>query len=223
MVVVLAMTKVSPSDMLDLKERSLCEALSAVGLRELPKKYDVQSAEIWIEAIALVKKADLTQTYALAKRRGDGYVSYTKDFGRMSPIVGLVSVFPYMYLDKERFFHYESREEKLRAVSIRFGAMKGTEAREWDDDKLDAFLIDAGIEAQKKSGDVDIHNNALEEGEHLEAVPEETPIIAEEAVKKDSTLEIIETQEGTEVMREIASAKPRRGRKPTGRRTTKKK
>lgn len=215
--------------MLGLKEQSLRDALKATGLRDLPKKYDAQSDEIWVEAIVLTKKADLTQTYALAHRRGDGLVTYTKDFGRMSPIVGLVGVYPYMYLDKERFFYYASREEKIRSIRARMGENKAKEAETWPDERIDALLIDEGIKEQKESLTVDIHNNALEEGEHLEAVAEEVRVDAREAVKADKSLEIIETPEGEETMKELMSAKPstgRRGRKPKGtttRKTTKKK
>ena len=78
-----------------LKEQSLSKALSSKGLAELPKQYRDGSDEYWLEAIVLVRKQNLTQSYCLAKRDADGKISYIDDFGMMSPISGLISINPY--------------------------------------------------------------------------------------------------------------------------------
>lgn len=56
----------------------------------------------WLKAIALVKRMNGIESYVLAEHRADGYISYVHDFGPLSPIVSLISVHPYMYLE-ERF------------------------------------------------------------------------------------------------------------------------
>ena len=79
---------------MDIKEQSLRLALSAAACRELPKAYRDGSG-FWIKAIVLVRKRNMTQSYALAERGADGVIRYVKDFGLMSQIEGLVSAMEY--------------------------------------------------------------------------------------------------------------------------------
>ena len=99
-----------------LKEQSLSKALSAKGLTELPKQYRDDCGEFWLEAVVLVRKQNLTQSYCLAKRDADGKISYIADYGMMSPISGLISIHPYMYLDKETYMPYENIEQMRHAL-----------------------------------------------------------------------------------------------------------
>lgn len=99
-----------------LKEQSLSKALSSKGLAELPKQYRDGSDEYWLEAIVLVRKQNLTQSYCLAKRDADGKISYTDDFGMMSPISGLISIHPYLYLDRSTYMPYENIEQMRHAL-----------------------------------------------------------------------------------------------------------
>ena len=102
--------------MANIKEESLSRALSAKCLPELPKQYRDDCGEYWLEAIVLVKKQNLTQSYCLAKRDADGKISYVADYGMMSPISGLISIHPYMYLDKETYMPYENIEQMRHAL-----------------------------------------------------------------------------------------------------------
>ena len=99
-----------------LKEQSLSKALSARGLTELPKQYRDDCGEFWLEAVVLVRKQNLTQSYCLAKRDADGKISYIADYGMMSPISGLISIHPYLYLDKETYMPYENIEQMRHAL-----------------------------------------------------------------------------------------------------------
>ena len=99
-----------------LKEQSLSKALSSKGLAELPKQYRDGSDEYWLEAIVLVRKQNLTQSYCLAKRDADGKISYIDDFGMMSPISGLISIHPYLYLDRSTYMPYENIEQMRHAL-----------------------------------------------------------------------------------------------------------
>lgn len=102
---------------MNIKEQSLKDALNEIKLDELPKQFKESSGDFWLKAVVLVKKQDTTLSYALAERNSEGLISYKKDFGTMSPIAGLISVHPYVVLDKERFIDStltpEGKKDKL--------------------------------------------------------------------------------------------------------------
>lgn len=131
----------------DYKRETLYAAMEAAGgLGELPKRYDDASGEIWIRAIVLVRKLNCTQNYALASRRGDGLISVTQDFGYVSPITGIVSVHPYLYLDAGRYLWFEGKEEE-RAEYIRaFG--NNPKYEEVSAERRHAMFVDKAIESQ---------------------------------------------------------------------------
>ena len=82
--------------MKNIKETSLDRALKAARLTELPKQAKPSDPIFWKEAIVLVRKRDLTQSYALAHRNITGRITYTADYGTPAPIVSLLSVHPYL-------------------------------------------------------------------------------------------------------------------------------
>lgn len=82
--------------MKNIKETSLDRALKAARLTELPKQARPSDPIFWKEAIVLVRKRDLTQSYALAHRDITGRITYTADYGTPAPIVSLLSVHPYI-------------------------------------------------------------------------------------------------------------------------------
>lgn len=82
--------------MRNIKETSLDRALKAARLTELPKQAKPSDPIFWKEAIVLVRKRDLTQSYALAHRDITGRITYTADYGSPAPIVSLLSVHPYI-------------------------------------------------------------------------------------------------------------------------------
>ena len=84
-----------------LETDTLSEALSFARVRELPKKFNSELGLTWILAIALIKKKNLMNAYAIVEQRADGLIEYKKTFGRLSPIDGLISIHPYMYVDEE--------------------------------------------------------------------------------------------------------------------------
>lgn len=87
----------------NIKEISLRKALEATACRELPKAFNENGVEFWIRAIALVRKRNGTQSYCLVEHRADGMLQYTQDFGLPSPIFGLISIHPYIMLDKTKY------------------------------------------------------------------------------------------------------------------------
>ena len=82
--------------MKNIKETSLDKALKAARLTELPKQAKPSDPIFWKEAIVLVRKRDLSQSYALAHRDITGRITYTADYGTPAPIVSLLSVHPYL-------------------------------------------------------------------------------------------------------------------------------
>lgn len=82
--------------MKNIKETSLDRALKAARLTELPKQAKPSDPIFWKEAIVLVRKRDLSQSYALAHRDITGRITYTADYGTPAPIVSLLSVHPYL-------------------------------------------------------------------------------------------------------------------------------
>lgn len=82
--------------MRNIKETSLDRALKAARLTELPKQARPSDPIFWKEAIVLVRKRDLTQSYAMAHRDITGRITYTADYGTLAPIVSLLSVHPYL-------------------------------------------------------------------------------------------------------------------------------
>ena len=130
--------------MANIKEESLSKALSAKRIPDLPKQYREDSGEYWLEAIVLVRKLNMSQSYAVAKRDADGKITYTADFGDISPISGLISIHPYMYLNKERYMPFETMEQKRHALKEYLGG----------DDEV--------IEAVDDMADEDVEHSLLE-------------------------------------------------------------
>lgn len=170
---------------MNIKEESLSLALSDKALKELPKKYRDDSGEFWLEAIVLVKKQNLTQSYAAAKRDADGKISYMADYGMMSPIAGLVSVHPYMYLDKETYMPYENIEQMRHALVQYIGGDE--EAKEAIDELQDSEvqyqLLQIAIDSQYASLNIkETHQGILDA---IGVAPKQTITFENEEVNEE--------------------------------------
>lgn len=136
--------------MANTKEISLSKALTAKSLPDLPKQYRDDCGEYWLEAVVLVRKQNLSQSYAVAKRDADGKITYIQDFGEMSPISGLISIHPYMYLDKERYMPYENIAQMRHALIQYIGGDDEAKAAVDDipDSEVEYQLLEIAIDAQ---------------------------------------------------------------------------
>ena len=96
----------------NIKERTLVEALSFCGVRELPE--ELKGKEVWIKAIGLVSKVDGSQSYVYLERGELGASNIKKDFGTLSPIVKIDKIYPYLYLSEDEVpkFSKEDKGEK---------------------------------------------------------------------------------------------------------------
>ena len=119
-----------------LETDTLSEALSFARLRELPKKLNPELGLTWILAIALIKKKNLMNAYAIVEQRADGLIEYKKTFGRLSPIDGLISIHPYMYVDEEALGM--ATKANRRTIAMHYPGY-ADEIIDSDDEKLKVF------------------------------------------------------------------------------------
>ena len=86
----------------NIKETSLDRVLKEVHLAELPKQMRKGDGGVfWRKAIALVRKRDMTTSYAIAARDDSGMVHYVADYGTASPITSLLAVHPFLCLTEQ--------------------------------------------------------------------------------------------------------------------------
>lgn len=95
-----------------LKEKTLLDALSFVGLRTLPTK--AEKEDNYLSAIVEVAKIDGTTSYALQKTREDLTKYIAKDFGTISTIKEIVSIHPFEFLKEKYVFNGTTKEEKIQ-------------------------------------------------------------------------------------------------------------
>ena len=186
--------------MANIKEESLSRALSAKRIPDLPKQYREDSGEYWLEAIVLVRKLNMSQSYAVAKRDADGKISYTADFGDISPISGLISIHPYMYLNKERYMPFETIEQKRHALKEYLGGDDEVieAVNDMADEDVEHSLLEIAINSQYAGESIAKTHNAILEAVGVE--PKSTIRFENDDDVEDNTESNAETEsETTEV------------------------
>ena len=176
--------------MANIKEESLSKALSAKRIPDLPKQYREDSGEYWLEAIVLVRKLNMSQSYAVAKRDADGKISYTADFGDISPISGLISIHPYMYLNKERYMPFETMVQKRHALKEYLGGDEEVieAVDDMTDEDVEHSLLEIAINSQYAGESIAKTHDAI-----LEAVGVEP----KSTIKFEKDEEPMSNEEGT--------------------------
>lgn len=97
-----------------LKEMSLIDALSFCSLKALPEKDDKKN--VWIRALAEVKKIDGSESYVLLKKNPTDLENrIVKDFGTISAISKIIKVYPYDFLKSMYMprFKKDDKNEKI--------------------------------------------------------------------------------------------------------------
>lgn len=187
---------------MNINQQSLQQALEYSKCRELPKQWRNSDDSFWINAIVLVKKRNGDLSYAIAERSAGLKISYTRDFGRMSPIVGLVKIFPYIYLDVKHYLGEGSIEELtnfLRSEGIRPSIMSEEELR--------IKSLEVAIECQKQNRYTDIKNNYDEE-----TPKEDLPDVIPDKMRKSGQT-MIDEFGCEETMTDISLKPKKRGRR----------
>lgn len=191
-----------------LEEETLSEALSFAKLKDLPKKFNPELGLTWILAIALIKKKNLMNAYAIVEQRADGLVQYKKTFGRLSPIDGLISIHPYMYVDEEALGM--AMKANRRTIAMHYAGY-ADEIIDSDDEKFKAYQLQYAMDMQK----LNMNQEKPRFGKSVVEEAEETvnPVIKEE-LKENETIATI--QDEGECVIEVEDAKEafkqRRGR-----------
>lgn len=163
--------------MFGIKENSLQRALAASHCAELPRLFNENNLDFWIKAIGLVRKSDGTQSYCLLEHRADGLVVYKQDFGTMSTIYSLLAVYPYVFLDKEKYMPRNKDKRALCAALAKIVGLTYEYLCELDDEQLEVFKLDYAIRQQELENEafdkLGVPSGVLEEsldvnGEELE-------------------------------------------------------
>lgn len=192
-----------------LEEETLSEALSFAKLKDLPKKFNPELGLTWILAIALIKKKNLMNAYAIVEQRADGLIQYKKTFGRLSPIDGLISIHPYMYVDEEALGM--AMKANRRTIAMHYAGY-ADEIIDSDDEKFKAYQLQYAMDMQK----LNMNQEKPRFGKSVVEEAEETvnPVIEEE-LKENETIATV--QDEGECIIEVEDAKtafsPKRGRK----------
>ena len=190
--------------MANIKEESLSKALSAKRIPDLPKQYREDSGEYWLEAIVLVRKLNMSQSYAVAKRDADGKISYTADFGDISPISGLISIHPYMYLNKERYMPFETMEQKRHALKEYLGGDDEVieAVNDMADEDVEHSLLEIAINSQYAGESIAKTHDAILEAVGVEPKPtikfekDEEPMSNEEGTTETDNTDNSEDADG---------------------------
>lgn len=192
-----------------LETDTLSEALSFARVRELPKKFNSELGLTWILAIALIKKKNLMNAYAIVEQRADGLIEYKKTFGRLSPIDGLISIHPYMYVDEEALGI--AMKANRRTIAMHYPGYED-EIIDSDDEKFKVYQLQYAMDMQKMN--MNQENPRFGKSVVDEAEEKANPV-QEEELKENETVATVE-DEG-ECIIEVEDAKtafrPKRGRK----------
>lgn len=192
-----------------LETDTLSEALSFARVRELPKRFNPDLGLTWILAIALIKKKNLMNAYAIVEHRADGLIQYKKTFGRLSPIDGLISIHPYMYVDEEALGI--AMKANRRTIAMHYPGY-ADEIIDSDDEKFKVYQLQYAMDMQK----LNMNQEKPRFGRSVvdEAEEKVNPVVEEE-LKENETVATVE-DEG-ECIIEVEDAKtafrPKRGRK----------
>lgn len=136
---------------INITEESLRRALESLGLTQmgLPKMWRGEQDGFWIKALALVRKQNGDQSYCAVERDADGRIGYRMDFGRMSPILERVRLYPYVYLDEGRYVNIGSADDRrFLLLSEANDAEERNKIRSMSDDEVIYYLRKRGIERQ---------------------------------------------------------------------------
>lgn len=192
-----------------LEEETLSEALTFARVRELPKKFNPDLGLTWILAIALIRKKNLMNAYAIVEQRADGLIQYKKTFGRLSPIDGLISIHPYMYVDEEALGM--AMKANRRTIAMHYTGY-ADEIIDSDDEKFKVYQLQYAMDMQK----LNMNQEKPRFGKSVvdEAEEKANPVVGAE-LKENETVATVE-DEG-ECIIEVEDAKtafrPNRGRK----------
>lgn len=128
------------------KEKSLIECLKWCQVPALPDVDDKEN--IWIKAIALVKKGDGTESYVAMAKDKDLKNKMIKDFGTVSMIHEVVEVYPYSYLSAAYMPEFKTRKKEERINYLLAYDKKLEDLEELSLKELDKMVVNVAIKNQ---------------------------------------------------------------------------
>lgn len=169
--------------MADIKSESLTKALGAACCRDLPTQYrECEGKGFWMKAIVLVRKANMSECYMLAGRKGDGRLVFERDFGLVSPIVATLGIYPYKYFDEGGYGLLDcSRERKVAYLVAHFGEAWRSRIEKADDETLEAYVRERGMALQESNDSYADKIDDLVYGD----MDDNTPVEIDETPEKD--------------------------------------
>lgn len=128
------------------KEKSLIECLKWCQVPSLPDADDKEN--IWIKAIALVKKEDGTESYVAMTKDKQLKNKMIKDFGTVSMIHEIVEIYPYSYLSAAFMPEFKTRkkEERINYLLAHDKSLQGLD--ELSLKELDKMVVNIAIKNQ---------------------------------------------------------------------------
>lgn len=127
---------------------SLLECLAWCSVRQLPAEWDKKN--VYIKAIAKVMKSDGSISYVALKKDKNGNDKIMADFGSISIIRQIISVYPYLYLDAMYMptFKGNSKQDKIAYLTTHNNAV---DYSEMSTKELDKAIINVAIQKQIKA------------------------------------------------------------------------
>lgn len=138
-------------------KKSLNEALDKAFIPKLPNKYEGNA--IWLKAIAKVQKMNLRIEYVLMERiftvdtgvnpiiaRNEEVIMH--DLGSMSPIVDIIEIYPYTYINDEYIPPLKSVAEAIRFICD-FYDIKDDKVKSLEKHERQALVLNAAYLRQE--------------------------------------------------------------------------
>jgi chorismate mutase len=129
-------------------DKSLIDAMSWAGVRELPEVYDGEN--IYIKALALVAKRDGSTSYVAMCKNKSGEDKIVKDFGSSAQIAKILEVRPYLYLDASFVPDFASKKKEERVRYLNIAAPNEGNYEEMTIKELNKAIINVAIQKQIK-------------------------------------------------------------------------
>lgn len=171
----------------NIKSKTLSLALSAAKLSDLPKHWDGEDdGEFWTKAVVLVKKRDLSESYALAMRNAFGFIRYTRDFGSLSPVYARLAIYPYEFLDERQFCEYDTEQQMRSALMVEYGKPRAEEILALPSEDRLPYLREIGIKEQERK--IAMGTFVSERQREDEAREQERETEAKQAAIKDADI-----------------------------------
>jgi hypothetical protein len=133
--------------MKNIKQDSLIAAMQYLGLRQLPEVEDKNN--IWVKALALVRKADGSESYVYVTKDINIKNKCIADFGNISAIKEYVEFYPISHLQQNVLpkFKTKGKDERIKHL-VAFCNAKESDLSSKSVKELDYMVLCHAIKTQ---------------------------------------------------------------------------